>query len=320
MANARWLTLPTTWRHELGFVGLGVAGLAVVGLAAAGLDVAGLDPNKAAPVSPTTLAQVGLSNQDQAAQAIQADLAALGLTHEAVDPAIVNKLLAYLHLLQKWNSAYNLTAIRDPHAMRVQHLADCLAVVQPLRKRASALHQRASTLHQQPTTALNLDAVTEADSLEPASTTPLRILDVGSGGGLPGVILALLNPGWQVQCIDAVSKKAAFVRQVAGELNLSNLQATHGRVEALLTTKPAAGTTQAGHFDVVIARAFSSLADLVAGTQNVLAPTGLWAAMKGRDPDEEKQALPPQVQVLAVEKLAVPGLDAQRCIVWMSLK
>ncbi len=264
-------------------------------------------------MSPSTPAKAGPSRQDPAAHAIQADLAALGLSIEAADPAIVGKLLAYLHLLQKWNSAYNLTAIRDPHAMRVQHLADCLAVVQPLRLRASAFHQQSPAV-------LNLDAVPAVISHQRTNTTPLRILDVGSGGGLPGVILALLNPSWQVQCIDAVSKKAAFVRQVAGELNLPNLQATHGRVEALQTDKPGSAAAPADRFDVVIARAFSSLAGLVAGTQNVLAPTGLWAAMKGRDPDEEKQALPPQVQVLAVEKLAVPGLDAQRCIVWMSLK
>jgi 16S rRNA (guanine527-N7)-methyltransferase len=258
-----------------------------------------------------TMAQVDPNSQDPTAQAIQADLVALGLTTEAKDANVVAKLLAYLHLLQKWNGAYNLTAIREPQAMRVQHLADCLAVVKPLRQRVSIFHQPA------PVVLIQDEAHQPSAQLSPAV---LRVLDVGSGGGLPGVILALLNPTWQIQCIDAVAKKAAFIRQAAGELNLPNVQATHGRVEALLTSNAALGTARPDGFDVVIARAFSSLADLVAGTQNVLAPGGVWAAMKGRDPEEEKQALPPQVQVLTVEKLTVPGLDAQRCIVWMALK
>jgi 16S rRNA (guanine527-N7)-methyltransferase len=301
----------TTWLHESGVVAVGFAGSGITGLAGiTGLKAAELGP-EASSVSLTTTAQADPNSQDPAAQAIQADLVALGLTTEAKDANIVAKLVAYQHLLQKWNSAYNLTAIRDPQAMRVQHLADCLAVVKPMRQRVSILRQPA------PTVSSHDEAQQSSAQAAPAV---MRVLDVGSGGGLPGVILALLNPTWQVQCIDAVAKKAAFIRQAAGELNLPNVQATHGRVEALLTSKPALGTARPDGFDVVIARAFASLADLVVGTQNVLAPGGVWAAMKGRDPEEEKQALPPQVQVLTVEKLTVPGLDAQRCIVWMALK
>jgi 16S rRNA (guanine527-N7)-methyltransferase len=183
------------------------------------------------------------------------------------------RLDAYLALLQRWNSTYNLTAVRDPAAMRVQHLADCLAVVEPLKRQLSAG----------------------------------RILDVGSGGGLPGVVLAVLNPHWQVSCVDPVGKKAAFIRQVAAELALPNLAAEHGRVEALKL--PA--------FDLITARAFSSLRDLVRLSANVLKPDGCWMAMKGQRPDDEIAELPPDIDVFHVEPLAVPGLDAARCLVWM---
>jgi 16S rRNA (guanine527-N7)-methyltransferase len=182
----------------------------------------------------------------------------------------------YLELLAKWNAAYNLTAVRDPAQMRTQHLADCLAVVAPLRR-------------------------------ELGSATATRILDVGSGGGLPGVVLAIAEPGWDVTCVDAVGKKAAFIRQVAGELSLTNLRAEHKRIETLQTTL----------FNVITARAFASLADLTQLTRNLLAPRGLWMAMKGKRPDEEIAALPPGVGVFHVEPLDVSGLSAERCLVWM---
>jgi 16S rRNA (guanine527-N7)-methyltransferase len=186
------------------------------------------------------------------------------------------RLARYLDLLQRWNGTYNLTAVRDPEAMRTQHLADCLAVIAPLQRHAAAG----------------------------------RLLDVGSGGGLPGVVIATLLPAWDVTCVDAVGKKMAFVRQVAGALPLPNLHAEHSRIETL----------KASPFDVVTSRAFASLADFTALTRRHLAPGAVWLAMKGRVPDDEIAALPTDVEVFHVEQLHVPGLDAQRCLVWMRLR
>lgn len=194
----------------------------------------------------------------------------------AVDEITLDRLLAYLALLQRWNATYNLTAVRDPSAMLTQHLADCLAVVKPLRGHLGAGSTR-------------------------------RLLDVGSGGGLPGVVLALLEPVWSVTCVDTVGKKVAFIRQVAVELRLRNLAAEQSRVEAL--QRPA--------FDLITSRAFSSLADFVTLTRHLLSPGGVWAAMKGKTPAMELAALPTGVTVFHVEPLKIPGLDAERCIVWM---
>jgi 16S rRNA (guanine527-N7)-methyltransferase len=191
----------------------------------------------------------------------------------AVTAAQVAKLANYLDLLARWNSTYNLTAVRDREAMRTQHLADCLAVIPPLQRHAAGG----------------------------------RLLDVGSGGGLPGVVIATMLPAWQVSCVDAVAKKMAFVRQVAGALPLPNLRAEHSRIEAL----------KAPPFDVATSRAFASLADFASLTRRHLAPGGVWMAMKGRVPDDEIAALPADVEVFHVEQLTVPGLDAQRCLVWM---
>jgi len=186
-------------------------------------------------------------------------------------------LLEHLALLQRWNATYNLTAVRDPAAMLRQHLVDCLAMV-PALKRHFAIHPQAR-----------------------------RLLDAGSGGGLPGVVLAVMLPELDVTCADAVGKKVAFVRQVAGTLPLPNLQAVHGRVEAL----------KLAPFDIVTSRAFASLADFARWTEARLAPGGVWVAMKGATPDDELQPLPATVEVFHVEPLRVPGLDAQRCLVWM---
>jgi len=191
-------------------------------------------------------------------------------------------LHGFLDLLARWNGVYNLTAVRDPAAMRIQHLADCLAVVPPLARHSLA---------------------TRGDIRG-------RLLDVGSGGGLPGVVIATLLPGWDVTCVDAVGKKAAFVRQVAGDLGLKNLHAAHSRVEAL----------KAPAFDVVTSRAFATLADFVKLTRPLLAVDGVWLAMKGQRPDAEIADLPPDVDVFHVEQLHVPQLDAQRCLVWMRLR
>jgi 16S rRNA (guanine527-N7)-methyltransferase len=133
-----------------------------------------------------------------------------------------------------------------------------------------------------------------------------RLLDVGSGGGLPGVVFAICCPEIDVSCVDTVAKKAAFVQQAAAALQLPNLHGIHARVETL-----------AGPFDVVSCRAFASLADFTTWSREALAPTGVWLAMKGRHPQDEIDALPAGVQVFHVEPLAVPGLQAERCIVWM---
>jgi 16S rRNA (guanine527-N7)-methyltransferase len=182
----------------------------------------------------------------------------------------------YLALLSRWNSTYNLTAVRDPAQMLVQHLADCLAVIPPLRRRLAEVPAR-------------------------------RLLDAGSGGGLPGLVIAAMEPGLDVTCVDSVGKKAAFVRQAAGELGLRNLHAEHARVEQW----------RAPPFDLITARAFASLVDLVRLTRPLLAVGGAWLAMKGRKPDEEIAVLPVDIEVFHVEPLQVPVLDAERCIVWM---
>jgi 16S rRNA (guanine527-N7)-methyltransferase len=131
-------------------------------------------------------------------------------------------------------------------------------------------------------------------------------LDVGSGGGLPGVVVAICCPSIRVTCVDAVSKKAAFVQQVAASLKLPNLKGVHSRVESL-----------AGPFDVVCSRAFASLPDFVNWSSGALADAGVWMAMKGKLPTEEMLALPSFAQVFHVEHLQVPGLDAERCMIWM---
>jgi 16S rRNA (guanine527-N7)-methyltransferase len=200
-------------------------------------------------------------------------------------------LLAYLALLQKWNKVYNLTAVRDPADMLTHHLLDSLAVVNPLRNRLAAL-------------AYDKDGAEGAQ--EPRSTPLLRLLDVGSGAGLPGIVIAICCPHIAVDCVDTVAKKAAFISQVAAVLKLPNLRGLHSRVETL-----------AGPYEVVSARAFASLADFTALSAKALGEGGVWLAMKGKHPADELAGLPKSVDVFHVEQLAVPGLDAERCIVWM---
>ena len=203
-----------------------------------------------------------------------AEALALGL-----DEAQIARLMDFLALLQKWNKVYNLTAVRDPQEMLTHHLLDSLAAVGPLRRH----------LAQQGTGA------------------GLRLLDVGSGGGLPGVVFAICCPDVDVSCVDTVGKKAAFIQQAAVALKLRNLHGVHARVETL--TAP---------FDIISCRAFASLPDFVTWSQSALAlPYGVWLAMKGKHPADEIAALPAEVQVFHVEQLTVPGLDAERCIVWM---
>ena len=196
---------------------------------------------------------------------------ALGLS---LAPAQHAQLLAYLDLLAKWNKVYNLTAVRDPAEMLTHHLLDSLAVIAPLLR------------HTQGATA--------------------RVLDVGSGGGLPGVVIAICCPELSVACVDAVAKKAAFVQQAAGVLGLSNLRGVHARVESI--TEP---------YDVITSRAFATLADFTQWSAGSLGEDGVWVAMKGKHPTDEIAALPPSVAVFHVEQLTVPGLDAERCLIWM---
>ena len=205
---------------------------------------------------------------------LQAGLTALGLS---LFPEQQQQLLDYLALLGKWNRVYNLTAVRDGEDMLTHHLLDSLAVVAPLRR-----------------------------ALSDIQTASPRVLDVGSGGGLPGVVIAIACPEVAVTCVDTVAKKAAFIQQAAAELGLPHLRATHARVENLREA-----------YDVVTSRAFASLKDFVTWSRSALAPNGVWMAMKGRQPDAEIAELPAGVSVFHVEPIAVPGLDAQRCIVWM---
>jgi 16S rRNA (guanine527-N7)-methyltransferase len=204
------------------------------------------------------------------AGALREGLNQLGL---ALNPAQQQQLLDYLDLLGKWNKVYNLTAVRDPQQMLTQHLLDCLAVVQPLTQRLP---------HAQ------------------------SVLDVGAGGGLPAVVLAVACPQWQVSAVDTVAKKAAFIQTAAHSLGLANLRGIHARVEDLTED-----------FDVVCSRAFASLVDFTQWSGAALKPGGVWMAMKGRVPDEELAVLPDQVVVEDVQLLQVPGLEAQRCVVWM---
>ncbi len=201
----------------------------------------------------------------------------LGLTLEAGQ---TDTLLRFLALLQRWNRVYNLTALRDPDQMLSHHLVDCLALLPALQRHACE-----------------------------ANLPALRVLDVGSGGGLPGVVLACLQPGWSVHCVDTVAKKAGFIRQAAAELGLRNLEALHARVEAL--------PPGAGRYDLITSRAFASLADFTRLSTPLLAERGVWVAMKARLQPSEINELPSAVSLFHVEQLQVPGLDATRCLVWM---
>jgi 16S rRNA (guanine527-N7)-methyltransferase len=218
---------------------------------------------------------------DAWAEQIPAVLDSVGL---AATEAQRLSLAGYMALLQRWNATYNLTSLRSPQDMLSHHLADCLVVVQPLCEH------------------LGLDP-----ALAQATPPRFKLLDVGSGGGLPGVVLAILCPAMAVTCVDTVGKKAAFIRQVGAELGLTNLRAEHARVEQL-----------GGHFDVVASRAFASLPDFTTWTRQLVNPVdGVWMAMKGRRPDDELAALPPFAHLQKVADLRVPGLDAERCLVWL---
>jgi 16S rRNA (guanine527-N7)-methyltransferase len=187
-------------------------------------------------------------------------IAALGLALPAEAPA---RLLDYLALLQRWNTAYNLTAVRDPAQMVTRHLLDSLAIA----------------------------PFVQGDTLA----------DLGSGAGLPGIPLAIAAPRRLVTLVDANGKKARFLREAARALDLANVHVAQQRVEDVT-----------GCFDCITARAFASLADMLAWGGRLLAGNGRWLAMKGRYPDDELAALPPDFRLRAAHRLRVPGLDAER--------
>ncbi len=183
----------------------------------------------------------------------------------------IDKMISYLALLSKWNTVYNLTAVRDPREMVKQHLLDSL----------SAAH---------------------------AFSDAKNVLDVGAGGGLPGMILAIIFPGVRISMIDTVSKKTAFLTQAKTELGLANVTVHTGRVEALQVAQK---------FDVITSRAFSELNNFVNWSGHLLADGGQFIAMKGVAPNEEIERLPPGWKVDAVEELSVPGLNAERHLVYI---
>jgi 16S rRNA (guanine527-N7)-methyltransferase len=190
------------------------------------------------------------------------------------DHARIPVLLGYLEQLRHWNKAYNLTAVRDPGKMLVQHVFDSLAIVPELRSRWPR-HD-------------------------------LRVADMGSGAGLPGIILAICQPEWSIVCVDAVGKKTAFIRQAAGVLGLKNVRAEHGRIESMDSLRA----------DLVISRAFASLSDFVRVAAHHRAPGGVMLAMKGQDPVAERAALEADTGwfVKRAVELGVPEMDARRCL------
>lgn len=185
-----------------------------------------------------------------------------------IDSGAQQKLLDYLRLLEKWNKVHNLTAVRDPDEMVTLHLLDSLSVLPHIGRG--------------------------------------RLLDVGSGAGLPGIVLALTRPDLSVTTLDSVSKKASFMRQAKAELEISNLEVICGRVEAQPPERK---------FDMIVSRAFSEISDFLRLTRHLLAEDGQWLAMKGVYPHEELEQLK-DVRYEVVE-LNVPGLDARRHLVFL---
>lgn len=198
-------------------------------------------------------------------------LLAQGLQELKLDAALAEPLLAYLAELVKWNSAYNLTAVRDPAEMVTRHLLDSLALLPHL-----------------------------------AAIPSSPMLDVGSGAGLPGLVLAIARPDWRIDVLDSNGKKARFLRHAQRSLHLDNVQVFESRVEELRVDEPYAAITS---------RAFASLGDFVAATEHLLADDGHWLAMKGRLDDNELAALPPAVYSSRAVRLVVPGLREERHLV-----
>ncbi len=219
---------------------------------------------------------------------LKAGIAALGL---ALPDGAEQKLLAYLALLDKWNRVYNLTAVRDAERMVSHHLLDSLAAVPCFDSLLAARP------HPNPPP--------EGEGASVGLRPPTAI-DVGSGGGLPGIPLAIARPDLQVTLIDSIAKKTSFLLQAKAELGLANLAVVTSRVEDF---RPETG------FDVITSRAFSDLKEFVTLTRHLLNPGGRWLAMKGLYPNEEVAMLPAGVRVSADYQLVVPGLDATRHLI-----
>jgi len=218
-------------------------------------------------------------------QQLAAGIVALGLTLPNDAEA---KLLAYLALLDKWNRVYNLTAVREAERMVSHHLLDSLAAVPVFDE------------------VIRQTLPSAGDEGASVMTNSINVLDVGSGGGLPGIPLAIARPELQVTLIDSIAKKTAFLLQAKAELGLANLNVVTGRVEDF---HPETG------FDVVTSRAFSDLKEFVTLTRHLLKPGGHWLAMKGLYPHEEIALLPLGVRVSADHALVVPGLEATRHLI-----
>jgi 16S rRNA (guanine527-N7)-methyltransferase len=192
-------------------------------------------------------------------------------------------------------------SLTDP---QITQLLDYIALIQKWNKvyNLTAVRDPAEML-----THHLLDSLAAVQSLRrQTASQPISLLDVGSGAGLPGVVFAICCPEIRVDCVDTVAKKAAFIQQAAVTLKLPHLRGVHARVESLT-----------GPYDVISSRAFASLADFVTWSSAALAENGVWLAMKGKHPSEEIAALPAGVAMFHVEQLQVPGLDAERCIIWM---
>ena len=206
-------------------------------------------------------------------QALQAGIAALGI---AVPADAGERLVAYLSLLDKWNRTYNLSAIREPAKMLTHHLLDSLAILPELDERTGG--------------------------------RPTRVLDVGSGAGLPGVPIALARTAWHVDMLEPVHKKASFITQAIAELRIANARAIAARVEDHHDEK---------RYDVVVSRAFSDLASFASASARHLRDDAVLVAMKGVHPDEELEEMDDRFAVEVVRPLHVPGLDAARHLVVM---
>ena len=193
---------------------------------------------------------------------LEQGIAALGLH---VSAEAVSRLLDYQALLERWNAAYNLTAVRDPAEMITRHLLDSLAIL----------------------------PYVQGDTLA----------DLGTGPGLPGIPLAIVAPGRDILLVDSNGKKVRFLREAIRALKLEGVRAVQSRVEDVQ-----------GQFDCITARAFASLADMLGWGGHLLAPGGIWLAMKGKRPDNELPGVPAGFEVRAFHELAVPGLQAERSL------
>ena len=217
--------------------------------------------------------------QPAAADAIQRAAAILGLDLESVR---LEQLLAYSDLLIKWNATYNLTAVREPQEILSRHIVDCLSIVTPIRRWRS----------------------------RQAALGRLQLLDVGTGAGLPGIIVAIAAPEIDVTCVDSVGKKIAFVTQAIASLALPNATALQIRVEQMYGRS----------FDLVTSRAFAPLGSIVESTRHLVAPSGAWLAMKGSLSESEILPIRDAGMVFHVEPVKAPGLNEERCIVWINSK